>query len=100
MRVRLAPGLSVERAAVLGDGCFELGHIIVGSNRDDLPISPLVAGLVNSSNGMSLKEIGQHIAKDNRAEIRSVQQAVMTAASLLIADGELDIEDEKTRSVT
>lgn len=99
-RVRFAPGLNLERAAVLGDGCFELGYVIVGSNRDDLPVSPLVAKLVHHSKGDSLAEIGRHIAQDNEAELRSVQQAVMSAAALLIADGVLNIEAGNSLSDT
>ena len=47
-RVRRAPGLLVRAQAMLGVGCLEMGHVIAGKGRDDLPVSKLAAEITPS----------------------------------------------------
>ena len=90
-RVRLAEGLEVRSAAVLGDGCFEAGYVIRGSDRDDLPVSALVASLVHHARGDTLDAIATRIALANAADREPVRNASVAAAELLIADGVLEV---------
>ncbi len=89
-RVRMAAGLEVRAAAVLGDGCFEPGYVIAGPHRDDLPVSPLVASLGHHARGDTLDTIAARIAIANDADTERVREAVVAAAELLIADGVLE----------
>ena len=89
-RVRLAAGMEVRAAAVLGDGCFEPGYVIAGPDRDDLPVSALVANVVHQARGDPLDTIAAWIAHANDADTERVREAVVAAAELLIADGVLE----------
>ena len=89
-RVRMAAGLEVRAAAVLGDGCFEPGYVIAGPHRDDLPVSPLVASLGHHARGDTLDTIAARIAIANDADTERVREAIVAAAELLIADGVLE----------
>ncbi len=89
-RLRMAAGLEVRAAAVLGDGCFEPGYVIAGPHRDDLPVSPLVASLGHHARGDTLDAIAARIAIANDADTERVREAVVAAAELLIADGALE----------
>ena len=89
-RVRMAPGLEVREAAVLGDGCFEPGYVITGPGRDDLPVSALVASLAHYARGATLDAIAARIAQTNDADVDRVLEAAVAAAELLVADGVLE----------
>ena len=89
-RVRMAAGLEVRAAAVLGDGCFEPGYVIAGPHRDDLPVSALVASLGHHARGDTLDAIAARIAIANDADAERVREAVVAAAELLVADGVLE----------
>ena len=86
-RVRLAPGLEVREQAVLGDGCFEMGQVIAGNGRDDLPVSALVANLAKHATGRRLDEIADRIAGGDG----SSSEAVAAAAALPIAEQVLEV---------
>ena len=88
MRVRLAAGLEVSERAVLGDGRFEMGHVIAGNGRDDLPVSALVANLAKQATGRSLGEIADRITGTDPG---STREAVLSAAALLIAEEVLEV---------
>lgn len=90
-RVRMAAGLEVREAAVLGDGFFEPGYVIAGPGRDDLPVSTLVASLAHRARDDTLYAIAARIARANDADVDRVREAVVAAAELLIADGVLDV---------
>ena len=90
-RVRRASGVAVRRGMVLGDGCFEVGYVIDGPSRDELPVSALVASLAHHADGQSLATISERIASANDADPVRVAQAVLSAAELLIADGLLEV---------
>ena len=98
-RVRLAAGLEVRAAAVLGDGRFEPGYVIAGPDRDDLPVSALVASVGHyasgdargDARGDTLDTIVARIALANDADAERVGEAVVAAAELLIADGVLEV---------
>ena len=87
--VRMAAGLEVRQAAVLGDGCFEPGYVIAGPGRDDLPVSTLVASLAHHARDDTLDAIAARIARANDADVDRVREATVAAAELLIADGVL-----------
>ena len=90
-RVRMAEGLEVRSAAVLGDGRFEPGYVIAGPGRDDLPVSALVASLAHHARGDTLDVIANRIALANDADAEPVRNAAVAAAELLIADGVLEV---------
>ena len=76
---------------VLGDGRFEPGYVIDGPDRDELPVSTLVASLAHYADGKSLATISRRIANANNADPEPVAEAVLAAAELLIADGLLEV---------
>ena len=86
-RVKRASGVTVRPDLVLGDGRFEMGYVIDGPGRDELPVSTLVASLAHYAEGDSLAAISQRIATANNADRERVGEAVLAAAELLIADG-------------
>ena len=90
-RVRRASAVTVRRDMVLGDGRFEPGYVIDGPDRDELPVSALVASLAHYADGDTLRAISERIASANDADPVPVAEAVLAAAELLIADGLLDI---------
>ena len=89
--VRLAAGVDVQRGMVLGDGRFEMGYVIDGPDRDELPVSALVASVAHYAEGQSLSVISERIASANEADPQPVGHAVLSAAELLIADGLLEV---------
>ena len=93
LRPRLAPGLSLVPAAVLGDGRFERGQVIRGDNRVDLPVSPLVAHLVRGvergQGGESIVEVAKGIAAEYEVQTARIVPPTLEAARLLIRDGVL-----------
>ena len=90
LRPRLAPGIAVEGAAVLGDGRFEHGHVIRGEGRVDLPVSPLVAQLVvrvgSRPGAKTVAGLAEDIAAKHGASVERVLPAVLEAALLLLRD--------------
>ena len=90
-RVRRASGVSIRRDMVLGDGRFEPGFVIDGPDRDELPVSALVASLAHYADGEALGAISKQIARANEADPKRVDEAVFAAAELLIADGLLEV---------
>ena len=89
LRPELAPGLKLVRTAVLGDGCFERGYAIRGEHREDLPVSPLVAHLVQraaTSDGATTATIAKRLADENGWSAQ-VLPHLRSAADLLFRDG-------------
>ena len=85
-RVRRRLGIEVRAQAVLGDGCFEMGKVIAGKARDDLPVSELAAQLTRHAAEGSLGDIAERLGGidgDDRVE------AFLSTAQLLLAEGVL-----------
>ena len=78
-RLRRAPGLVVRAQAVLGDGRFEMGHVIAGNGRDDLPVSRIAADVARCTCGGPLGELLPGVDRE----------ALLSTAQALIADGVL-----------
>ena len=96
LRPRLAPGLTLVPSAVLGDGRFERGQVIRGNNRVDLPVSPLVAYLVQgveSSQGReTISEVANQVAARYDLPTDRVLPPLLDAARLLLSDHVLTID--------
>ena len=96
LRPRLAPGLSLVGSAVLGDERFERGQVIRGNSRVDLPVSPLVARLVQgverSRGTETITEIANRIAERHDLPKDRVLPPLLDAARLLIGDQVLTVE--------
>ena len=101
LRPRLAAGLSLVGSAVLGDGRFERGQVIRGNNRVDLPVSPLVAHLIQGverSRGTgTISEIANNIAEKHDLPTDRVLPPVLDAARLLISDRVLTVDARRER---
>ena len=91
LRPSLAAGLELKRTAVLGDGRFERGYAVRGDNRVDLPVSPLVAHLVErvrqSDGQSSVGELANAIAQDNDIPAARAMPPLIEATRLLVRDG-------------
>ena len=84
---RLAPGLHLVRTAVLGEHRFEWGYAVRGKDRDDLPVSALVAHLASNADGQrTIAQIATHIAAEHDRPTAEVQPIAERAARLLIED--------------
>ena len=96
LRPRLAAGLTLVPSAVLGDGRFERGQVIRGNNRVDLPVSPLVAYLVQgvqSSQGReTISEVANGIAARHDLPTDRVLPPLLDAARLLLSDHVLTVD--------
>ena len=96
LRPRLSPGLSLVPSAVLGDGRFERGQVIRGSNRVDLPVSPLVAHLVRSveisQGAKTISEIANNVAARHDLPTDRVLSPLLDAARLLLSDHVLTVD--------
>ena len=90
LRPALAPGLELVQTAVLGDGQFERGYAVRGERRVDLPVSPLVAHLVNRVDGSggqrSVGELANAIVQAHELPRSEATPALLAAARLLIRD--------------
>ena len=90
VRPILAPGLSLVSTTVLGDGRFERGQAIRGTNRIDLPVSPLVAQLVSRiqhGNGEhAVSTIAKDIAQRHGVPAERVAPVLLDATKLLLGD--------------
>lgn len=90
LRPTLAPGLQLVQTAVLGDGRFERGYAVRSEHRVDLPISPLVAHLVDrvgSSGGrQSIGEVSEAIVEAHGLPGPKATLALLEAARLLVRD--------------
>ena len=89
LRPELAPGLTLANTAVLGDGRFERGYAIRGEQREDLPVSALVAHLVQqvaAGDGATTAALAKRLADDN-AWSAQVLPHLLNAADLLFRDG-------------
>ena len=99
LRPELAPGLALVPSAVLGDGRFERGQVIRGKSRVDLPVSPLVAQLVQgveSSHGTeTIREIASDIAARHDLPTDRVLPPLLDAARLLLSDHVLTVDVRK-----
>ena len=60
-RARRATGLLVRAQAMLGVGCLEMGHMIAGKCRDDLPVSKLAAEIAHHAAVEPLSEVAARI---------------------------------------
>lgn len=78
-RLQRASGLVVRAQAVLGDGRFEMGHVVTGNGRDDLPVSKLAADVARCACGGPLGELLPDVDRD----------ALLSAAQALVAQGVL-----------
>ena len=87
---RLAPGLQLVRTAVLGENRFEWGYAVRGDDRDDLPVSTLVAHLINKLDGQhTIAQVASEIATQHDRPTAEVQPIAERAARLLLQDGVL-----------
>lgn len=90
LRPSLASGLVLVHTVVLGDGRFERGYAVRGENRVDLPVSPLIAHLVDrvrrEPGGHTLATLAERIAKQNQLAPAQVLPPVIEAARLLLRD--------------
>ena len=90
LRPSLAPGLELVQTAVLGDGRFEPGYAVRGENRVDLPVSPLVAHLVDrvakSRGRQSVGELAHAIVAAHDLPRSAATPALLAAARLLVRD--------------
>ena len=90
LRPTLAPGHELVRTAVLGDGRFERGYAVRGEHRMDVPVSPLVAHLVDrvakSAGRHSIAELCDAIARDNQLAPTDTKPVLLAAARLLLRD--------------
>ena len=86
-RPRLADGLELVRTAVLGADRFERGYVVRGPDREDVPISPLIAHLVHRVDGSTtLADHIRNIARDNGIAIDAATAPLERAAELLARD--------------
>lgn len=84
---RLAAGLELLRTAVLGADRFERGYVIRGTDREDIPVSPLIAHLVHRVDGKTtLSEHIRNIAQDNQIAVDVAAPPLERAAELLARD--------------
>ena len=86
----LAPGLALVDTAVLGAGRFERGYAVRGENRVDLPLSPLLARLVDRvarGTNETVAEMAVEIAIENGLQADRVRQPLLDATRLLLSDG-------------
>lgn len=90
LRPALAPGLELVQTAVLGNGRFEPGYAVRGEHRVDLPVSPLVAHLVDrvgkSRGRHSVGELASGIVEAHDLPGSEAAPALLTAARLLVRD--------------
>lgn len=90
LRPALAPGLELVKTAVLGDGRFERGYAVRGEHRVDLPVSPLVAHLVDrvdrSRGRHSVGEVSEAIVEAHDLRRSEAAPALLAAARLLVRD--------------
>ena len=86
----LAPGLELVQTAVLGDGRFERGYAVRGERRVDLPVSPLVAHLVNRVDGgggrLTVGQLADACVQAHELPRPEATPALLAAARLLIRD--------------
>ena len=98
VRPRLAAGLSLVAAAVLGDGRFERGQVIRGANRVDLPVSPLIGHLIRQvaahRGKATVSRMARDIAAQNGVPTERVQPPLLEATRLLLRDGVLLADDQ------
>ena len=83
-----APGVAVEQRAVLGDGQFVWGDVIVAPERDDaVPCSPLVTALMQRADcALTLAELANALTP-NAGSRDAVLASLCAAAELLYVDG-------------
>lgn len=90
LKPRLSPGLEVVATAVLGDGRFERGHAIRGVGRVDLPVSPLVARLVQEiergRGRRAVSELARDIATGQGVPAERVMPPLLESVRLLLSD--------------
>ena len=99
LRPALAHGLELVQTAVLGDGRFERGYAVRGENRVDLPVSPLVAHLVDrvdrGRGRPSVGELADAIVDAYELPRTEATPALLAAARLLVRDGVFTVGPEK-----
>ena len=90
LRPALAPGLQLVRTAVLGDGRFERGYAVRGEHRVDLPVSPLVAHLVDrvhrGRGRLTVGELADALVTAHELPRSEATPALLAAARLLVRD--------------
>ena len=86
----LADDLALIRTAVLGDGRFERGYAVRGRNRVDVPVSPLVAHLVNRVHRRggqdTVASLARAVATENGLPLAKVLPPLTAAARILLRD--------------
>ena len=90
LRPMAAPGVSIERQAVLGDGCFEWSAVIVSPGREaPLPCSALIAGMLGCADGqLSVEAIAARLLPGSDEPTRARAWAALRDASrILYIDG-------------
>jgi hypothetical protein len=89
-RPLLAPGVSVERQAVLGDGEFVWGNVITVAGRtDSVPVSAPIGRIVAAIDGAStLGELVTRSAGDSSPDVAArLAEVAVQAAGILYVDG-------------
>ena len=90
LRPALAPGLQLVRTAVLGDGRFERGYAVRGAHRVDLPVSPLVAHLVDrvdrGRGRLTVGELADALVTAHELPPSEATPALLAATRLLVRD--------------
>ena len=86
----LADDLALIRTAVLGDGRFERGYAVRGKNRVDVPVSPLVAHLVNKvhrgGGHDNVASLAKAVAAENELPLAKVVPPLTAATRILLRD--------------
>ena len=86
-RPRLASGFELIRTAVLASDRFEPGYVIRGPDRDDVPVSTLIAHLVHRADGTTpLTSLIHDVASANQISVVAATGPLTQATELLARD--------------
>ena len=91
LRLRLADGHSLVSTAILAADRFERGYALRADRRVDVPLSPLVAHLVDrvgaNAERRTIGELAASVIAHNQLPEARAKPALMAAARLLAQDG-------------
>ena len=94
LKFRKAAGVRLSAAAVLGDGEFEDGYLVSQSSRDDFPVSPFVAILLNRCDGQrSARAIADDLGERTGAQQQTIYDLVAASLESLYVEGVIETED-------